>query len=139
MQRLQVDDNLHSLPESWRTDVATLRAMHARQLELKADREQEAAKVLCPWRPGGMHIAKVCEQLQLVMLSNSSHYECHVSVTYTRCHCHYYCYNYALDVLSTWAIDVQPCRPVATVYDYDSTSTGEIASTTALLSHNYGA
>lgn len=46
------------LPGSWRQDSANLNNMQRRRKELIAEIAADRRKVVCPWRPGGMHIAR---------------------------------------------------------------------------------
>lgn len=45
-------------PDSWRQDPANLNRMQRRRKELIAEIEADRRKVVCPWRPGGQHIAR---------------------------------------------------------------------------------
>lgn len=46
------------LPNSWRQDPETLKKMERRRKQLVAENEADRKKVVCPWRPGGKHIAQ---------------------------------------------------------------------------------
>lgn len=46
------------LPNSWRQDPETLARMQRRRKELIAENTADRRKVVCPWRPGGKHIAR---------------------------------------------------------------------------------
>lgn len=46
------------LPNSWRQDPETLAKMQRRRKELIAENAADRRKVVCPWRPGGKHIAR---------------------------------------------------------------------------------
>lgn len=46
------------LPGSWRQDPANLKRMQKRRKELIAEIAADRRKVVCPWRPGGAHIAR---------------------------------------------------------------------------------
>lgn len=46
------------VPGSWRQDSANLNNMQRRRKELIAEIAADRRKVVCPWRPGGMHIAR---------------------------------------------------------------------------------
>ena len=46
------------LPNSWRQDPETLKKMQRRRKQLLAENEADRQKVVCPWRPGGKHIAQ---------------------------------------------------------------------------------
>lgn len=46
------------LPNSWRQDPETLKKMQRRRKQLIAENEADRQKVVCPWRPGGKHIAQ---------------------------------------------------------------------------------
>ncbi|KAG5180139.1 hypothetical protein JKP88DRAFT_247024 [Tribonema minus] len=54
----QANRDVDHLPGGWREDRQNLKAMKARQKELRRDKEDVAEKIVCPWRPGGQHIAK---------------------------------------------------------------------------------
>lgn len=57
----QANRDVDHLPGGWRDDKHNLKTMGARQKALHKDKEEVADKVVCPWRPGGQHIAKVCQ------------------------------------------------------------------------------
>lgn len=44
--------------DSWREDQANLKNMQRRRKELVAEIEADRRKIVCPWRPGGLHIAQ---------------------------------------------------------------------------------
>lgn len=46
------------LPTSWRQDPETLKMMQRRRRQLIAENAADRRKVVCPWRPGGKHIAQ---------------------------------------------------------------------------------
>lgn len=46
------------LPNSWRQDPEGLKRMERRRKELIAENTADRRKVVCPWRPGGKHIAQ---------------------------------------------------------------------------------
>ncbi|CAM9113005.1 unnamed protein product [Ectocarpus fasciculatus] len=46
------------LPNSWRQDPEGLKRMERRRKELIAENAADRRKVVCPWRPGGKHIAQ---------------------------------------------------------------------------------
>lgn len=46
------------LPSSWRQDQETLKKMQRRRKQLLAENAADREKVVCPWRPGGKHIAR---------------------------------------------------------------------------------
>lgn len=46
------------LPNSWRQDPETLKKMQRRRKQLMAENAADRRKVVCPWRPGGKHIAQ---------------------------------------------------------------------------------
>lgn len=46
------------LPNSWRQDPVTLKAMQRRRKQLIAENAADRRRVVCPWRPGGKHIAQ---------------------------------------------------------------------------------
>ncbi len=46
------------LPSSWRQDPETLKKMQRRRKQLLAENAADRQKVVCPWRPGGKHIAQ---------------------------------------------------------------------------------
>ncbi|CAM9224200.1 unnamed protein product [Ectocarpus sp. 4 AP-2014] len=46
------------LPNSWRQDPEGLKRMERRRKELIAENAADQRKVVCPWRPGGKHIAQ---------------------------------------------------------------------------------
>lgn len=46
------------LPNSWRQDPESLARMQRRRKELIAENAADRRKVVCPWRPGGKHIAQ---------------------------------------------------------------------------------
>lgn len=46
------------LPNSWRQDPETLKMMQRRRKQLVAENAADRRKVVCPWRPGGKHIAQ---------------------------------------------------------------------------------
>lgn len=45
-------------PDSWREDRANLKRMQKRRKELVTEIEADRRKTVCPWRPGGLHIAQ---------------------------------------------------------------------------------
>ncbi|CAM9274564.1 unnamed protein product [Scytosiphon promiscuus] len=46
------------LPGSWREDPESLKRMQKRRKELLEENAADRCKVVCPWRPGGKHIAR---------------------------------------------------------------------------------
>lgn len=46
------------LPSSWRQDPETLKKMQRRRKQLIAENAADRRRVVCPWRPGGKHIAQ---------------------------------------------------------------------------------
>lgn len=45
-------------PHSWRQDRTNIRDMERRRKELIVELEADRRKTVCPWRPGGLHIAQ---------------------------------------------------------------------------------